>query len=166
MKKAILIFSGLGLLGFGLYKYFKTQADLLSKFTWKISGFKIKKFSGKEISIDVVFLFTSIADLEVKVNKLYFDLYLQGKNVGFISQDEPFIVPSRGSTNIPLSISINPQYIFKNLIDVTLGIAKSKDLMFKLDGYANVKSGFISTTLPIKYETSLKEYLKGIAPIS
>lgn len=166
MKKAILIFSGLGLLGFGLYKYFKTQADLLSKFTWKISGLKIKKFSIKEISIDVVFLFTSIADLEVKVNKLYFDLYLQGKNVGFISQDESFIVPSRGSTNIPLSISINPQYVFKNLIDVTLGIAKSKDIMFKLDGYANVKSGFISTTLPIKYETSLKEYLKGIAPIS
>ena len=166
MKKAILVVSGLGLLGFGLYKYFKTQADLLSKFTWKISGFKIKKFSASEVSIDIVFLFTSVADLEIKVNKIYFDLYLQGKNVGFISQDTPFIVPSRGSTNIPLSISINPQYIFKNLIDVTLGIAKSKDIMFKLDGYANVKSGFISTTLPIKYETSLKEYLKGIVPNS
>jgi hypothetical protein len=166
MKKAILVFSGLGLLGFGLYRYFKTQADLLSKFTWKVSGFKIKKFSSKEISIDVIFLFTSIADLEVKVNKLYLDLYLQDKNVGFISQDTPIIVPSRGSANIPLSISINPQYIFKNLIDVTLGIAKSKDIMFKMDGYANVKSGIISTTLPIKYQTSLKEYLKGIAPNS
>jgi tRNA A-37 threonylcarbamoyl transferase component Bud32 len=53
---------------------------------------------------------------------------------------------------------------FKNIIDFTLNIGKNKDVRFKMDGFASIKSGFISTTLPIKYETTLKEYLKGLTP--
>jgi LEA14-like dessication related protein len=164
MKKALLILGGLSVLGFGLYKYFKTQADLLSKFTWKISGVKNVKISFTELSMDINILLTSVADIEAKIIKMYFDLYIQGTNVGFVSNDKEFIIPANGSSTIPLHISINPQSIFKNLIDVTLGAGKQKDVMFKLDGYVNVKSGFISTTLPIVYETSIKEYLKGVVP--
>lgn len=164
MRKVLLAVGGLSLLGFGLYKYFKTQADLLTKFTWKIQGFKIRKFSLQELAIDVTFLFTSVADLEAKVQKMYLDLYLEGKNVGYIMEEKEFIIPARGSSSIPIFVSINPQAIFKNVIDFTLNIGKNKDVRFKMDGFASVKSGFVSTTIPIKYETSLKEYLKGLTP--
>jgi hypothetical protein len=164
MKKVLLAVGGLSLLGFGLYKYFKTQADLLSKFTWKIQGFKIRKFSLQELAIDITFLFTSVADIEAKVEKLYLDLFLEGKNVGFIMEEKEFIIPAKGSSSIPIFVSINPQAIFKNIIDFTLNVAKNKDIRFKIEGYASVKSGFVKTTLPIKYETSLKEYLKGFTP--
>jgi len=164
MKKILLAVSGLSLLGFGLYKYFKTQADLLSKFSWKIQGFKIRKFSFEELAIDVTFLFTSVADLEAKVQKLYLDLYLEGKNVGYIMDEKEFIIPAHGSSSIPIFISINPQAIFKNIIDFALNVTKNKDVKFKIDGFASIKSSFVKTTLPIKYEKSLKEYLKGITP--
>ncbi len=164
MKKVLLAVGGLSLLGFGLYKYFKTQADLLSKFTWKIQGFKIRKFSLQELAIDVTFLFKSDADIEAKIQKLFLDLYLEGKNVGYIMEEKEFIIPAKGSSSIPIFVSINPQAIFKNVIDFTLNIAKSKDIRFKMEGFASVKSGFLATTLPIKYETSLKEYLKGLTP--
>lgn len=166
MKKALFILGGLGLLGFGVYKYFKTQVATLSNFTWKVTKFKIIKLSLSELSIDVNFLIRSDADLEAKVNKLYLDLYLQGKNVGFISEENGFVIPARGSADIPLHISISPQAILRNIIDVTLGSVKSKDVMFKLNGFANIKSGFISTTLPITYETSIKQYLSGVSTIS
>jgi hypothetical protein len=164
MKKLLLAIGGLSLLGFGVYKYFKTQTDLLSKFTWKISGFKIVKFNLNELSIDVNFLFTSVADLEAKVTKLYLDLFLQDTNVGYIAENKEFIIPAHGTSSIPIHISINPQIVFKNLIDLSLGVAKSKDVRFKFKGFANVRSGFIATTIPIKYETSIKEYLRGIVP--
>jgi hypothetical protein len=164
MKKILLAVGGLSLLGFGLYKYFKTQADLLTKFTWKLQSFKIRKFSFEELAIDVTFLFTSVADLEAKVQKMYLDLYLEGKNVGYIMEEKEFIIPAHGSSSIPIFVSINPQAIFKNLIDFTLNIGKNKDVRFKMDGFASIKSGFVSTTLPIKYETTLKEYLKGLTP--
>lgn len=164
MKKALLIFGGLSLLGYGLYRYFKIQTNLLLDYQWKIAGFKVVRFSLTDISIDLSILFTSKADIEAKINKIYLDLFVEGKNVGFVSEVKSFIIPAKGSTTIPLFISINPQSIFKNLFDVSLGIAKSKDLRFKLDGYANVKSGFISTTLPIKYETTIKQYMSGLVP--
>lgn len=164
MKKILLAVGGLSLLGFGLYKYFKTQADLLTKLSWKIQGFKIRKFSFQELAIDVNFLFTSVADLEAKIEKLYLDLYLEGKNVGYIMEEKEFIIPAKGSSSIPIFVSINPQAVFKNIIDFTLNIGKNKDVKFKMDGFASIKSGFISTTLPIKYETTLKEYLKGLTP--
>jgi len=164
MKKALLILGSLGLLGYGIYRYFSTQADILKNFTWKISGFKIIRFNLKELAIDVTFLFSSSADIEATINKLYLDLYLDGKNVGFITESKKFIIPAKGSTNIPLHISVNPQVIFKNIIDVTLGAFKNKDLRFRLNGYVNVKSGILSTTIPVDYETSIKEYLSGIQP--
>ena len=166
MKKAEFIVGGLSLFGFAIYRYFKYQADLLQKYEWKISGIKIKKFSLNEIALDLTIRFTSKADLEAKVNKIYLDLFLEGKNVGFLKEEKSFIIPARGSHDITLFVSVNPQIVFKNITDIVLGISKSKDIKFKVDGYADISSGFISTTLPIKYETTLKEYLKGIPTIS
>ena len=160
MKKLLFIVGGLSVLGYGLYRYFKTQGDLLNKFTWKVSGFKIINLSLTELSANVDFLFTSVSDIEAKVEKLYLDLYINNVNVGFVSEDKSFIIPARGSSTIPIHVSINPKVVLSNLIDLTFGSAKNKDVMFKLNGFANVKSGFISTTLPITYETSIKQYLK------
>ena len=164
MKKALLIFGGLSVLGYGLYRYFKKQTEIIKDFQWKVSGFNIAKLTLTELSINVSILFTSKADLEAKVNKLYLDVFVEGKNVGFVGEDKSFIIPANGSTTIPLHISINPQAIFRNIFDVTLLVAKSKDLRFKLDGYANINSGFISTTVPVTYETTIKEYMKGLVP--
>lgn len=159
MKKTLLFVGGLSVLGFGVYQYLRKQKDLLMNFTWKIQGFKIRKFSKDELAIDLNILFTSISDVEAKIERLYLDLFLDGKNVGYVSENNPFIVPAKGSATIPLKISINPKGIINNIIDLTLGVFKNKDLMFAVNGFAKIKSGLFYTTLPIKYETSVKEYL-------
>ena len=158
--KWLLLFGSVGVLGFGLYRYFKTQASILKNFTWTIVGLKILNISLTELSFDVTFLFTSKADLEAKINKLYLDILLEGQNVGYITETKEFIIPANGSSKIPIHISINPQSIFKNIVNLLLITSKQKDVKFAFDGYANIKSGFISTTLPIKYENTLKQYLQ------
>jgi hypothetical protein len=162
MKKALLIFGGLSLLGFGLYRYFKKQVDLLSQYDWKVSGLKVKQISLDNLSLVVTFLFTSKADIEAKVEKVYLELFLQNKSVGFITEEKPFIIPAKGSSQIPINISISPKLIIQDIVNLSLGIAKEKDIIFSVVGKAYIKSGFVSTTLPIEYKTSLKEYLKGI----
>jgi hypothetical protein len=162
MKKALLIFGGLSLLGFGLYRYFKRQFDLLSQFTWKVSALKISKVTLDNLSLVVTFLFTSNADIEAKVEKVYLELFLQGQSVGFINEEKAFIIPAHGSSQIPINISISPRLILQDIVNISLGVAKDKDVNFSAIGKAYIKSGFISTTLPIEYKTSLKEYLKGI----
>lgn len=162
MKKALLLIGGFGVLAFGLYKYFTYQTKKLLDFDWSLSGIKINKFSLTELNLVLTIRLTSKADIEAKVQKLYLDLYLMGVRVGYVNEDKPFVIPARGSSDIPLNISISPQIIFKNIIDVTSGIGKNKDVMFKFDGFANIKSGFVSTTLPMVYETSIKQYLGTI----
>jgi hypothetical protein len=162
MKKALLFIAGLGVLSTGVYLYFKKQMDLISKFTWKISSFKVNKISLTNLDINLNIRFTSVADLEAKVNRVYLDLFLEGKNVGYVTQTESFIIPAHGSSDVPINISINPQSILKNITDIVLGVTKDKDVKFKVKGFADVKSGFFSTTLPIEYETSIKEYLKKV----
>jgi hypothetical protein len=159
MKKALLVIGGLSVLGFGLYKYFKTQAEVLKQFTWDFKSFKILKFSMDEIAIQLSIVFRSKADIEAKITQMYFDGFLDGKKVGFLSQSDTFIIPARGTTTIPLYISLNPKYVLNNIIDLSLGIAKNKDVRLTLDGFAKVESGFFKTTLPIKYDVSVREYL-------
>lgn len=165
MKKALLIAGGIGVLGFGLYQYFRYQTKKLLEFTWKFSGIKVNKFNLNELNLVLTMRFFSKADIEAKINRLYLDLYLNNTKVGYVIEDKPFIIPARGSSDISLNISINPKYVLSNIIDLTLGSASQKDILFKFDGFANIKSGFISTTLPIKYETSLRQYLSSVTPI-
>lgn len=157
MKKAIIIISGLGLLGYGFYKYISNQKKLLSEFDWKISGFKIIRFSLTELLVDVEFLFTSKSNVEAEVNKLYLDLFLNGQNVGYVEENKSFIIPAKGSSKIPIRLSVNPQLIAKNLVDVILGSLSKKDVIFSLKGYVGIKSGFVKTTLPLEYQKSIKD---------
>lgn len=163
MRKALLAIAGLSVLGVGVYAYFKYQAKKLLDFTWKIQSFNIKKLTLNELLIDVTFLFTSKADLEAQINRIYLDLYLENVNVGYVQEVKSFIIPARGSSSVPITISVNPQRVFKNLIDISLGIGQKKDVKFKMKGFATIKSGFVSTTVPIDYETTIKEYL-GLLP--
>jgi len=164
MKKTLLIIGGIGVLVFGLYKYFTYQAKKLLDFGWEFSGIKINKFSLTELNLVLTIRLISKADIEAKIEKLFLDLYLMGVRVGYLEEDKPFILPARGSSDIPLNISINPQIIFRNIIDVTLGVGKEKDVRFAFDGFAKIKSGIVITTLPIKYDTSIKKYLSSITP--
>ena len=161
MKKTLLYIGGAGILVYALYRYFKVQSDLLMQYEYKIAGVKVRKLSLNELSLDLSIQFTSKSDIEAKIKKIFLNMYVEGKKVGFITETKEFVIPARGSSIVPLFISVNPQFVLKNLTDIALGIGKAKDVRFSIDGYADIKSGFISTTVPIKYETTLKEYLKG-----
>jgi hypothetical protein len=49
--------------------------------------------------------------------------------------------------------------VLKSAAAIILSGVKQKDLNFTLEGYANVSSGFLSTTLPITYSDKVSAYL-------
>jgi hypothetical protein len=84
---------------------------------------------------------------------------VEGVEIGYITENDKFFIPAQGSSDIDLQISANPQLVFKNILGIALGGFKKKDINFTMDGYANIRSGFISTTLPIKYSDVISAYL-------
>ena len=158
MKKTLLYLGGFGLLGGALYYYFKKQAGLLLQYKVDIVGVKFGKVSTSSVDMVISVKFTSIADLEAKVNKMYLDVAIEGANVGYVTNDKTFIVPAKGHSYIDLNITFNPKLVLGNAVDIILGVKKNKDINVDLNGFANVSSGMLSTTLPIKYHTTIKEY--------
>lgn len=159
MKKVLLYGAGLGVLGFALYRYFALQQDLLKKFSYRIVGFNFAKVTIEEITVSLRIKFISNADLEAKIENVFLDVYVEGNAVGYISNDVPFVVPAHGSSYIDLTFSFSPRLILRNVVNVALAGIGNKNMRFSFDGYAKVKSGWLRTTLPVKYTTTLQEYL-------
>jgi len=157
MKKALLIFGGLSLLGYGLYRYFKTQTEKLLDFEWKISSIKVLESSLSKVVLQVNFIFTSDSDIEAEIKKIYLDGYVQGKRVGSIIETKSFIIPAHGSSNVPLLITLDLTSVISNIASILLETIKEKDVAIKLVGNAEIKSGFVDTVLPIEYESTVKK---------
>jgi len=161
-KKKILIVSMLGgvaAFGYFLYAYAKKQAELLAKYDYKIVGFKIDNFDLQMIKGSISINFGSKSDVEVKIEQFILDFYFNGQKVGYLEDTTPFVIPAKGSTVIPFSYTLNPQLILGNVADIVAYAFRKKDASISVRGYAKLKSGFVKATLPISYDTTIKEIL-------
>lgn len=157
--KNILIIGGIVGVGYAIYRYFKKQIGLITNYDYKIIGVRIKKLTKNEVVFDIKTRFFNKSKIEATINKIYLNVLVEGYDVGYITENKPFIIPSEGSSDIDLQISANPQFVLKNALGILLGGVKRKDLKFTIDGYANIKSGFISTTLPVKFSDIVSAYI-------
>lgn len=153
---AAAIIGGVAVFGYSLYKYFTKQIELLKQFDYKVLDFTLDTIDLKTIKGIIKFRFSSIADVELTISEFYMDLYVNGERVGYIQDVNSFIIPANGYTDISFSYTLNPQYIIKNAIDIIAFTTRQKDAIIGFDGYAKVKSGFISATIPIKSDCSIK----------
>ena len=158
MIRNIAIFAGLGIIGFGLYRYFKRQYDLLTDFEWKVISLNFDQVSPNLLKGKIVFRFTNKSDIEITISKFYMDLYLNNKYIGWIEDKSEFVIPAKGFSDIPIGFSVNPQLIISNVLDIISLSTKLKDAIFSFDGAATVRSGFVSTSIKLKCDCSVKNY--------
>lgn len=159
MKKvftALAVVGGMSLFGYGIYRYFIKQIGLLKQFSWKMIDFTVDTLDFKVIKGNIKFRFSSISDLEIVVKKFYLDLYINDERVGYIEDVNTFIIPANGYSDIPFAYTLNPQLIIKNSVDIILVATKLQDAVITFNGYAEIKSGFISATVPVKTACSVK----------
>jgi len=161
MKKGWIFGLGIAAVGVGAYLYIKKQVALLQDFQYKIIGLRVKKLSKDEISFDVKTRFYSKSAFEAKITKIYIDVFVEGVNAGYITENKELIIPAKGYSDIDLSFSFNPQVVLKNIVNIVLAGIGRKDLSLQFKGFASVKSGLIATTLKINYDTTLKNYLSS-----
>lgn len=80
MKKTLL-FGGLALAGFGMYRYFKYQVNMAMNYDYKIKDFKIDKIDGNDVYISTSVDIKNKSSFKVKVRE--YDLQLAFKGVPF-----------------------------------------------------------------------------------
>jgi LEA14-like dessication related protein len=164
MKKFIVatsIIGGITLFGYAIYRYIKVQADLLKNFSYQIMDFGIQQFDLQLIKGTLSVLFKSDADVEIVVKSFIVNFYVNGVPAGYIEDTSEFIVPAHNQTIIPFAYTLDPQVLLANVIGIIDQSIQTGDEIFEVKGFAKVKSGFITVSLPIEYKTTLKEIMAG-----
>ena len=160
MKKVIiglLSIGGIGLAAYGLYSYFVKQTALLRDFKWKLISFNFDTFTTEMVKGNVIIRFSSTSELEFQITQFILKVYINGQESGYVNDINPALIPANGYSDIPISFTINPQYLFSDISDILAYTLKTKDAIITLNGYVSVKSGFVKATIPVKCDCSVQK---------
>jgi LEA14-like dessication related protein len=111
MKKALL-FGGLAIAGFGLYRYFKYQIDLALNYDYKLKDFRVIGQEGDILKVSATF--------EIS-NKSSFKVDVKGYELQLFFKDVPFALTKSTDT-----ITIQPNSSFQIVGYGEINIATSK----------------------------------------
>jgi LEA14-like dessication related protein len=158
--KAILIFSGLGVIGYALYRYYTKQIDFLKDITYQVVGFKIAKVSANSVSVDITNRIYNASNVEATVQELYLDFLLNNVRIGQVNEVKDIVIKPQQTTDVTYRFTFDPKLVIKNIVDLITFSVAAKDMTFVAKGYAKVKSSFLQTTIPFEYKNTLKNFLK------
>jgi LEA14-like dessication related protein len=158
--KAVLIFSGLGIIGYSLYRYYKKQIKFLTDITYSVVGVKIVNVGKDNVSLDITNRIYNASNVEATVTEMYLDFYLNNVLIGNVNEVKDILILPLKTTDVTYRFTFNPQLVVKNLVSVVTFAISAKDMTFGARGYAKIKSGFVQTTIPFEYKNNLKSFLK------
>ena len=158
--KAILVFSGLGIIGYSLYRYYNKQITFLKDITYQVVGVKIVKIATDNISLDITNRIYNASNVEATVTEMYLDFYLNNVLIGNVNEAKHLVILPLKTTDVTYRFTFNPKLVVKNLVSVVTFAVSAKDMTFEARGYAKIKSGFVQTTIPFEYKNNLKSFLK------
>jgi LEA14-like dessication related protein len=158
--KPALIISGLGVIGYALFRYYKKQIDFVKDIQYTISGLKIVNISKEDVTFEIFLKVYNASNVEAKVTEIYLDVMMNGTKVGSINESNEFTIMPTQTTDVSYKFSFNPSLIIKNIVNILTLTVQLKDVVIVGDGYMKVKSGFLSTTIPFAYQNTLKNLLK------
>ena len=85
-------------------------------------------------------------------------IYLNGTNVGNVQQVLQASIRPNRSTTLPLIANVSFSKSFdtaKQTISGLLGLGGSKEIDIKADGSASIKSGLVTTSVPLSFEKQI-----------
>jgi len=158
--RALLVVSGIGVIGYAIYRYYLKQVDFLKDFEYKVTGLKIASITSDNISLDITTQIVNNSNVEATVKEIYLDCYLNKVKVGNVTEVKDIFVAANGYSNFSFRFSFNPKIVLGNIINIVTLSVGTKDVMFDMDGYVRIESGFVKTTIPFEYSNKLKSLIK------
>jgi LEA14-like dessication related protein len=158
--KPALIISGLGVIGYALFRYYKKQIDFVKDIQYTVSGLKIVNIAKEDVTLEIFLKVYNASNVEAKVTEIFLDVMMNGTKVGSINESNEFTIMPTQTTEVSYKFSFNPSLVIKNIVNILTLTVALKDVVIVADGYMKVKSGFLSTTVPFTYQNTLKKLLK------
>jgi LEA14-like dessication related protein len=152
MLKKVLIIGGVGLAGFGLYRYFKYQVDLAMKYDYKIKNFKYLGISGNDINVSATIEITNKSNFQLTINSFDLDLLYDGKKFANIVSTKTILIEPNKSFDVVGQGIINVSDIKGGLPKFIENVAKQKPIDIEIDGNLKIKFMNVNSTVQFNRE--------------
>jgi LEA14-like dessication related protein len=161
MKK-VLLFGGIGLAGFGLYRYFKYQVSQALNYDYKIKNFKYTNVDipNNKIDVSLEIYLTNNSAFEIVVRS--YDLKFAYKGVDFASSksDNSFVVLPNTSFPLKISGTIDLQKAKTSVLPLVKDILARNPINIEISGSVKVK--FIGVNSTITFDNQTFQYSADI----
>ena len=147
MIKKALIIGGVGLAGFGLYRYFKYQVDLAMKYDYKIKNFKYLGISGNDVKVSATIEITNKSNFRLEINSFDLRLFYNGKKFADVVSTKKIIIEPNKSFDITGVGIINVNDIKEGLPSFLSDVLKKKPINIEVEGYLKIKFMNINSTI-------------------
>lgn len=152
MVKKALIIGGVGLAGYGLYRYFKYQVDLAMKYDYKIKNFKYLGINGNDVKVSATIQITNKSDFQLIVNSFDLDLYYNGKKFADVISTKPTTIEPNKSFDITGVGFLNVNDIKEGLPEFLSNVLKQKPIEIEVVGDLKIKFMNVNSTIQFNKE--------------
>jgi LEA14-like dessication related protein len=152
MIKKALIIGGVGLAGFGLYRYFKYQVDLAMKYDYKIKNFKYLGIKGNDVNVSATIEITNKSNFRLEINSFDLRLFYNGKKFADVVSTKNIIIEPNRSFDITGVGIINVNDIKEGLPSFLSDVLKKKPINIEVEGYLKIKFMNINSTIDFNKE--------------
>lgn len=153
------------------YLYYLKQKKLVKDYDVTLQGFKIISKTAALWVVDLTIRFFNTTDIQATIKKMYSDVYLNNIYVGFgTNKEATTVIPGRtidpttkqpqpGIADIIIELTFAPKDVFGNAVDIILGTLAKKDVPWRLKGYVDLSSSFVSSSVTFDVNGTLADFL-------
>lgn len=152
MIKKVLIIGGVGLAGYGLYRYFKYQVDLAMKYDYNIKNFKYLGIDGNDVKVSATIQITNKSNFKLVINSFDLDLYYEGKKFADVISTKSVTVEPNSSFDITGVGVINVNDIKAGLPAFLSDILKQKPIKIEVEGQLKINFMNLNSTIQFNKE--------------
>lgn len=146
MKK-VLLFGGLAIAGFGLYRYFKHQIDLALNYDYKLKDFKIIGQEGDLLKVSATFEISNKSSFTIDVTGYDLELFFKDIPFALTKSREKITIKPNSSFQIVGYGEINIKTAKIVILPFLKDILERKPIDISVSGIINITFLAIPTTL-------------------
>jgi LEA14-like dessication related protein len=128
-----------------------------------VTGYKsvsIKEATKNNIGLQVVYTYTNNMDVDVVLTKQKYDVYLDDNYITSLTNDSTLTLKSHATTDIPLSLNINPNDVYNKVkVNPLALLVNPGNVIMRIDMKVWVKLVFIPIPITYSYEDKLTRML-------
>ena len=146
----------LGYVAYSVYKQYK----LIQKIAIKFDSITILSISAGEVGLAVTLSINNVSNVNINVNELNFDIYLNDKYINKILQKTTQDIPSKTTSKIRFNVYFKPLDVISNIDFSQLGNLNINSIRLKIVGYVSGSvDGINIQNFPITEQTTIGELI-------